>query len=108
MKTISKALLLEHGYKERYDDYDKVVKFNKSIFDDKSKKKYEIEVTEYCFWSSKFWDFEAIFRLENGNIIKLSTVQWFNNDGRTTGNTIDDAERFIEGSWISLNCKVLE
>lgn len=36
---------------------------------------------------------------DHGNVINVELVQWFNDDGRYSGCTLEDAEAYIERFW---------
>lgn len=91
-KTISREKMLEAGYKE-YE----VGKFQKCVRDEKGKK-YFINCDLHVFPIGNWWEFYIQIDVKQGNI-RIETVQWFNNDGEHSGNTIEGVEDFFEYEW---------
>lgn len=104
-KTISDKILLDNGYTEyeqRGSDFGE--RFFQKKVTDKRGVKYFIDCKYYFFAingkQSRFWDFSMQLETKNG-AVEIQTVQWFNQDGIHSGNTIKDVEEYLEKIWIT-------
>ena len=92
-ETISFNILIDNGYNEWKVDH-----FQKRIDNDYGKK-YFINCKKYVIpmkdSNVNWWEFDVTLKSKNGSI-NISTVQWFNNDGIHSQNTIQDVENYFE------------
>lgn len=92
---ISKEILLSSGYREwRLDHFQK-------RFDDESGIKYFIDIIRIGIPSNVvnvMWAPSMQLNTPNG-AVQIELVQWFNNGGETSGNTIEDVENYFERLW---------
>jgi hypothetical protein len=101
--TISAELLKEKGYREYgvgAAEFGHRL-FQKKVVDDLGIKFFI--TCEFSFFSNngrqlRFWDFSAQFKTPKGDV-EVSTVQWFNQDGLYSHNSIEDVEQYLEKMW---------
>jgi hypothetical protein len=97
--TISEAILNALGYKEwQKNDFQKRIEDDIGI-------RYHINVnrTDIPFDGRRMnvWSFNVQFSASHG-AIDVELTQWFNDDGRYSGNTVADAEDQFDRIWESL------
>lgn len=95
MRTISKEVLAKAGYDEWKPNY-----FQKKLMDGRDVK-YFINVQHYppsYDNVGSMWDATIQCDTPKGSVM-LSTLQWFNNDGKYSHNTIEDVEALFERFW---------
>ena len=103
--TISVEILKENGYTEYKDnsgDFGK--RFFQKKFIDKKGEKYFINCYYYFYANTggqqRFWDFNMQIETSKG-AVEITTVQWFNQDGIYSNNTIKDVEDYFEKMWVA-------
>ena len=92
---ISRKILLDAGYREWKLDH-----FQKR-FEDEIGIKYHIDIvrleipneTLHVVWSP------SMQIITPNGAVEIELVQWFNNDGELSGNTIEDIEEYFERIW---------
>ena len=92
---ISKEILRKAGYREWKEDH-----FHKRLDDDLGIK-YFINIQRIEFSNDTLhtiWSPSIQMETPNG-AVEIELVQWFNNDGETSGNTIKDVENYFERIW---------
>ena len=92
---ISKQILISSGYREWKPD-----NFQKRIDDDIGIK-YFIDIKKLELPNDvlhTIWSPSIQIETPNG-AVEIELVQWFNNDGKLSGNTIEDVENYFERIW---------
>ena len=92
---ISRKILLDAGYREWKPDH-----FQKRV-DDEVGIKYFINIQRMelpRIALNTLWSPSIQIETPNG-AVEIELVQWFNNDGKTSGNTIEDVENYFERIW---------
>jgi hypothetical protein len=92
---ISKEILRNAGYCEWKEDH-----FQKRL-DDEVGIKYFINIHRIELSNNALhtiWYPSIQIETSNG-AVEIELVQWFNNDGETSGNTIKDVENYFERIW---------
>ena len=102
MKTISEKKMLAAGYKKFDSQFHRQSTNYQKDFTDDLGIKYFIHcyhtVLNFNSGVHSFWTFETTLDREN-RAVKIELVQRFNSDGQHSGNTILDAENYIEKFW---------
>ena len=114
--TISSKLLEEAGYKDwNNPNKDSITANNwqKCLKDDKGKK-YFINIKETIGWngennseSEHNWWSSIQLETDKGSV-EFSLVQWFNESGQYSGNTIQNMEDYFEQIWNFHHCPYYE
>jgi len=104
-KTISTEVLEENGYKEyNKETSEQGERVFQKRFDDDKGKKYFINC-KYYFYAfngeqKRFWDFSMQIDTPRG-AVNINTVQWFNQDGEYSQNTINKVEEYFKKMWLA-------
>lgn len=92
---ISKKILQDAGYREWKPDH-----FQKR-FEDDIGIKYHIDIVRAEIPNSPLhtvWSPSMQIITPKG-AVEFELVQWFNDDGKLSGNTIEDVESYLESLW---------
>ena len=101
--TISSEILKDRGYIE-YNKENHGERFFQKKFTDEKGIKYFIDCKYYFFTQPKtyeqltFWDFSMQLETEKSSV-NFTTVQWFNQDGTSSQNAVQDVENYFESLW---------
>jgi len=99
MKTISNQKLLDAGYHVFDSVWNNAHRSYQKLFKDEHGKKYFIECYHRIYPNMPdWWDFELQIESQKGSVM-LQTIQWFNDDGEYSQNTIEDVESLFEKFW---------